>query len=436
MKRRAFLQRAGLSLGAVTTATAATRAGTSPRRETSRPFQPDDWSSVREQFPLSRSSIHMSMFLLASHPRPVAEAIERHRRGLDENPAAYVYGNIRKMDPKTRAAAAEYMGGSPDQIALTDSTTMGLGLVYGSLHLEPHQEAVCTTHCHYSTQMSLQHRAERTGANVRHATLYADPARTSVDEIVTNTRRAITDRTRVFAVTWTHSCTGVKLPIKAMSAVVRDINASRDPKDRVIFCVDGVHAFGIENVRIDELGCDFFIAGTHKWIFGPRGTGVIWARPKAWAEATPIIPSFGRNGEVWRGRLTPDQVVVGDLMTPGGFHSFEHRWAVSEAFRFHLQIGKARVQQRIHELNSMAKAAMAEMPHVTVHTPLSPELSAGIICFEVDGYTPDQVVEEFVRHDIMASKSPYRVSYPRLAPSLINNEDEVERCMRVLRAMA
>ena len=30
-------------------------------------------------------------------------------------------------------------------------------------------------------------------------------------------------------------------------------------------------------------------------------------------------------------------------MTPGGYHSFEHRWALGEAFRFHLAIGKQRV---------------------------------------------------------------------------------------------
>ena len=115
------------------------------------------------QFSLSPSYVHMAMFLFASHPRPVADAIERHRRGFDDNPVTYLHDNRRQAEPRVRAAAAEYMGGDPDQIALTDSTTMGLGLVYGSIHLEPHQEAVCTTHCHYSTQMSLQHRADKVG---------------------------------------------------------------------------------------------------------------------------------------------------------------------------------------------------------------------------------------------------------------------------------
>jgi len=46
----------------------------------------------------------------------------------------------------------------------------------------------------------------------------------------------------------------------------------------------------------------------------------------------------------------PPPPVTADEMSPGGFHSFEHRWALAEAFRFHLAIGKARVARRIHEL--------------------------------------------------------------------------------------
>ena len=76
------------------------------------------------------------------------------------------------------------------------------------------------------------------------------------------------------------------------------------------------------------------------------------------------------------------------MMTPGGFHSFEHRWALGEAFEFHRAIGKAKVAARIHELNRQCKEGLAAMKHVTLHTPLSDECSAGIITFEVAGMKP------------------------------------------------
>lgn len=440
MLRRAFLRKTGVLLGAAPAAGVlryrspieASDGNGSPRQ-----FDPTDWEEVRDQFALTRDRIHMATFLLASHPRPVAEAIRRHRAAFDEDPATYWEEHFQQAEPSVRRAAAEYLSTDPGLIALTDSTTMGLGLVYGGLRLGPGQEILTTPHGHYATLESLRLRGERTGAVVHEVALYDDAARASVDAIVTRMRNAITDRTRVLAVTWVHSSTGVKLPLAAMAEALDEINAGRDADDRVLFCVDGVHGLGIEDVTMDELGCDFFIAGTHKWLHGPRGTGLIWGREHAWDALDPIIPTFGPTVGVWIGALPPDTPLItpGSYHTPGGFHSFEHRWALGEAFRFHQEIGKSRIQERVHSLNSLAKQALAEMPHVRIHTPMRPELSAGIICFDVDGHTPAEVVEGLREDGIVASTSPYRVSYVRLAPSIINDDEEVSRSVGAVAAL-
>src|SRR5207248_2041727 len=56
--------------------------------------------------------------------------------------------------------------------------------------------------------------------------------------------------------------------------------------------VDGVHGLGVEDVRMSDLGADAFSSGLHKWIFAPRGTGFVWAKPRVWASMKPLIPSF------------------------------------------------------------------------------------------------------------------------------------------------
>ena len=93
-------------------------------------------------------------------------------------------------------------------------------------------------------------------------------------------------------------------------------------------------------------------------------------------------------------------------MSPGGFHSFEHRWALGEAFEFHLQIGKDKVAARIHELNRQCKTGLAAMKHVTLHTPIADEVSAGIITFDVAGMKPDDVVKRLHEKRIVASTTP------------------------------
>src|SRR5919202_2022994 len=96
-----------------------------------------DWEQVRRQFPLDYSYVHMAQFLMASHPAPVRAAIETHRRGLDENPALYIEENVGPFEAATRDAAASYFGCRRDDLAMTDSTTMGLGLFYGGVQLNP-----------------------------------------------------------------------------------------------------------------------------------------------------------------------------------------------------------------------------------------------------------------------------------------------------------
>ena len=126
----------------------------------------------------------------------------------------------------------------------------------------------------------------------------------------------------------------------------------------------------------------------------------------------------------------------GSLYTPGGFHSFEHRWAVDEAFLLHQRIGKHRVYERIRMLNRSIKEGLAEMRHVTLHTPMDDNLSAGIVCFEVDGMTPEAAVERLFERHIVASVSPYEPPYVRLAAGLLNNKDEVEGALAAVRQLA
>jgi selenocysteine lyase/cysteine desulfurase len=435
MDRRSFLVRSGLALSTALLSTELLPPATAFAVAASQ--APPDWQSVRDQFPLSRDLIHLAGFFLASHPTPVREAIERHRTGLDADPIGYWFAHEKTQEFAVLRAAAGYLGVDATEIALTDSTTMGLGLLYGSLALKRDQEILTTTHDHYSTDTSLRLRAERTGAAVRRLPLYEDLRKATPESLVETLVKAIRPPTRIVAVTWVHSSTGLKLPIADMARAIQKLNASRAEDDRVIFCVDGVHALGVEDFSLTEVGCDFFIAGTHKWMFGPRGTGLVWGHSRAWPAAKAIIPTFDSDAyDMWMKVIPPRRLPPAVFMTPGGFHSFEHRWALDQAFLFHQALGKSRVTKRIQALNDQLKEGLAGMRGITLHTPLSHDLSAGIVCFEVTGMSPDHVVTELRRKGIVASVTPYATQYARVAPGLLNSETEIETVLKEIRALA
>jgi isopenicillin-N epimerase len=419
--RRAFLARTGLGFAAGALASTPFWTGDESAAEAA---SLRTWRGVREQFRLTPELVHLGTFLLASHPKAVRDAIARHRRALDRNTVEYLHANGPAYEAAVLRAAAAYLRASPTDIALTDSTTMGLGLLYNGLDVHPGQELLTTEHDFFATHASLRYKAERSGATVRRVRLYEPGEPTSEQRIVDRLLAGVTERTRVVAVTWVHSSTGMKLPIPRIANALAAVNVTREPRDRALLCVDGVHALGVENATVGGLGCDFLISGTHKWLFGPRGTGLVWGKADAWAAATPTIPSFTNTG------------THGGLMTPGGFHSFEHRWALAQAFRFHLAIGKRRVAARIHSLARQFKEGLAAMPRVTLITPRADALSAGLDCFEVAGMSPEEVVRRLRAKRIVATVTPYNPSYARVGPGILNTPGEVTRALAAIRAFA
>ena len=96
MDRRAFLHRTGLTFAAAALAqggsSRAAAGDTAPngRALVAPSSNLQSWDAVRDLFPLDRGYLHFGGLYLASHPTPVREAIEAHRRGLDENPVLYL----------------------------------------------------------------------------------------------------------------------------------------------------------------------------------------------------------------------------------------------------------------------------------------------------------------------------------------------------------
>lgn len=397
----------------------------------------DRWDEIRAQFDLDPEYAHFGGFLLASHPRPVREAIEGYRRQLDRNPVMAINSLMVERAVAVRAAAARFLGARDDEVALTDSTTMGLGLVYRGFVLKQGQHILTTEYDHFSTHQALHFRAALDGAEVRKVALFDHSAKASEAEIVQRLMAAVTDQTRLVAVTWVHSMSGLRLPIPAIAAALAKRNEGRAEGDRAILSVDGVHGFGAIPVAVDEFGADLFIAGTHKWVFGPRGTGLVWGKPEAWANIVPVVPPFEKPHYVaWMKGTVVDNAPGGLSNTPGGFHSFEHRWALPAAFEFQDGIGREEIAGRIHALNRQLKEGLAAMPKVELFTPMADELSAGITCFMVEGMDPHAVVERLIEKKIIATTTPYVNTYARLAPGLLNTPAEVDRALAEIRALA
>ena len=103
--RRELLLRGGLLAGGSALAGGLAAGGATARDGTADADAP--------LFELDPGYVDLTTFLLAPHPRGVREAIERHRRALDANPALYLRESEAALEEDARAAAAAYSGQRP-----------------------------------------------------------------------------------------------------------------------------------------------------------------------------------------------------------------------------------------------------------------------------------------------------------------------------------
>ncbi|MGW4293631.1 aminotransferase class V-fold PLP-dependent enzyme, partial [Micromonospora chersina] len=125
----------------------------------------------------------------------------------------------------------------------------------------------------------------------------------------------------------------------------------------------------------------------------------------------------------------------GPAHTPGGYHSFEHRWALADAFEFHRKIGPDRVAARNRDLADRLKEGLAGIRGIRLVTPRSAELSAGVVCCQVPDIPLGEAVGRLYAAGVIASSTPYNPSYLRFGATIANSEADVDAALKAVRGL-
>jgi cysteine desulfurase / selenocysteine lyase len=189
-----------------------------------------------------------------------------------------------------RAEVARTLGGRPDEIVLTASTTAALNLVadtYGATHVGPGDVVVATELEHHSSLLPWQRLCAARGARLVLAPV-DDAGRVDADALAA-LLLAHPGRVKVVAVAHVGNVTGTVAPIAELAARAHAAGA--------VVVVDGAQAVAHLPVDVAALGCDFYAFSGHK-AYGPPGTGALWARGELLAALPPWQVGGGTVGHV------------------------------------------------------------------------------------------------------------------------------------------
>ena len=376
------------------------------------------WLMVKRQFPLRDGLLYLN----AANVCPASRAVmDRHLQYLNDFHGDPSFQNREKYEAqaeRTRGKAASLLGVTADEMAMVRNTSEGTNIVVTGIDLKAGDEVVITDHNHPSNNDSWKVRAKRHGLVVKSLPVPVPPRRRQ--DLIDAFDKAVTPRTKVVAITHVTSTTGVLYPAKEIGEIAR--------RNGAWFHLDGAQTVGALAVNLRDIDCDSYAGSMHKWPMGPLEAGLLFVKAERIPQLWPSIVTAGwsdnlkgaRKFEVFGQRDNPRLV------------------AVEAALDFLDLVGIKHVEARMRALAQSALRQLAELPGVKLKTSVTPELSAGVIKFEVTKMEPKAAYDLlWKRHGIaIAQTGSGDAKGLRFSPHIYNSMAEIERAVAAVREIS
>jgi cysteine desulfurase / selenocysteine lyase len=390
----------------------------------------------RADFPLLARRVHGDRPLIyfdnantAQKPRSVIEAVDGYYREYNANVARAVHTLGEQATAAyegARSKLATFLNANRDQLVLTSGTTQAINLVAYSFalpRLRPGDEILVTQMEHHANIVPWQLVAGRTGASVRAAPIDASGV-LDLDRF----EAMLTPAVRLAAVAHVSNVIGTVNPVAQIAKLCRARG--------IPLLVDGSQACPHMRVDLQALGCDFYAMTGHK-LFGPTGTGALWAR----REHLHAMPPFFGGGEMIR-TVSFDGTVFAE--PPHKFEAGTPNIAgfigLGAAIDYVERVGLDRIQAYESELLAYATAALDSVPGLRLFG-RAPH-KAAVLSFLIDGVHAHDVAT-LLDHEGVAVRSGHHCAHPlmqffgvpataRASLSFYNTREEVDAFVRAL----
>jgi len=369
-----------------------------------------DWNQIRALFPAAERYTYLNT--AAAPPLSVVAAREG-KRYYDEMAE---YGDVAweswlSQAEQIREKLAAFVNAEARSIAFTYSTSHGMNLIAGML--DRCGDVLCPADEFPSCTLPwLQQRYRVDFVSSRE--------RGVID--LNDIRKSITANTRVLVTSFVQFATGFRQDLVALGRLCEERNLT--------FVVDATQGMGVFPIDVVNSGIDFLVFSGYKWAQAGYGVGGLYVAPRF---LNPT--SFPVAG--WWSVLDPEAVVNDrlDLKETAaalevGCPHFAGIFALGAALTLFEEIGKPRIEERIHELTDRLHGRL-DAERLNVASPLKREQRSGITIIEMRD-APD-IVKRLAERKIIVSA---RGKGLRVSVHIFNNFDDIDRLIAALREVA
>jgi len=372
------------------------------------------WSRIQQAFAISRSTINLNSGWTSPSPRMVAEAFVRYKHQEDATTST-MWQVLEPQAETIRSGLAELFGCDVDEIAITRNASESLQILLLGIDLRTGDEVIATSQDYPRMLTALRQRELREGPKLKLVRIPIAP--TNTDDIVTAIESAITPRTKLILISHMINITGQIMPVRKICDMARSRGIET--------VVDGAHSFAQIDFERDDLQCDYFGSSLHKWLYTPKGAGLLYVRKEKIRNVWALMAAEDKQKHDIR------------KFEEIGTHSSATRLSIGEALLFHEAIGAKRKEERLRYLTGYWTDRIKNWPGIRFNTSLDPAQFCAIANFSIEGCDTAKITDHLLaKHKIIATPIIHdEFAGIRITPNIFTTLGELDRFCGVIESM-
>ncbi len=374
------------------------------------------WALVKNQYQIDPGLIMMNAGNFCPSPYPVNQTMAAHLDSLNTDASSQDRKKYYGIYNKTVKLLADYLGTRAEEIAITRNTSESNNMINNGLDLKPGDEVIYWAQNHQTLNIAWEVRAKRVGFKIIKVVTPRNPK--TEEDLTTPFVEAMTKKTKLICFSHISNQSGTLLPVKKLCAIAREKG--------ILSLVDGAQTFGFMNINLKELGCDFYTGSSHKWLTGPKESGVLYVRKEALPKVWPLVISKNWS---WENEWKIENLICYGQRNDATIAAF------AKAIEFHNIIGKDKVEARVRDLvNALIEKMKASIPGVEFVTPMNAAMYGCILVFNLPGIDSDKAVAKlYSDHRIATAGTHDGFNGIRLSPNIYNTMEELDHVIKILK---
>jgi L-cysteine/cystine lyase len=338
----------------------------------------------RRAFPALENKAYFNYGGQGTLPQPAFDRIVENLAYIQKKgPFSLAMSNwVTAACSELRSAIAQELGTVAANITLTENVSAGCNIAMWGIDWQGDDRLLISDSEHPSIIGATKELARRHHIAIDTFALsdVKEPAE-AVDRILA----AVSDKTRLIAVSHVLWNTGLVVPVERLAAALGE--------NRSLILVDGAQSVGMLPLSLDALNVDFYAFTGHKWWCGPEGVGGFYTHPTARETLHPTY--IGWRSLDYQHEDLP--LLADNRQYETATSSYPLYLGLREAIGYHRSYGNAETRyQSIVENAVYLWQKLGELPVLKLAE--SPPKS-GLVTFQIADIEPAELVKKLEEKD-------------------------------------